>query len=125
MKWWKTFRHYLPKIKEHSKIMAQYGGCSSMAEHLTVDQEVVGSTPISHPETRASQGALFILAGVVADDSNMHFYLPQITYLFVSPTNSLTLPTCPSARRTLMPCGCVLDFVKRSLTIPSVNLPVP
>ena len=26
-----------------------HGGCSSMAEHLTVDQVVVGSTPISHP----------------------------------------------------------------------------
>lgn len=65
MKWWKTFKHYLPKIKEHSKIMAQYGGCSSMAEHLTVDQVVVGSTPISHPDTRASQGALFLLAGVL------------------------------------------------------------
>jgi hypothetical protein len=26
------------------------GGCSSMAEHLTVDQVVVGSTPISHPD---------------------------------------------------------------------------
>ena len=25
------------------------GGCSSMAEHLTVDQDVVGSSPISHP----------------------------------------------------------------------------
>lgn len=27
----------------------QRGGCSSMAERLTVDQEVVGSTPIIHP----------------------------------------------------------------------------
>jgi hypothetical protein len=29
-----------------------HGGCSSMAEHLTVDQVVVGSTPISHPICR-------------------------------------------------------------------------
>jgi hypothetical protein len=27
------------------------GGCSSMAERLTVDQEVVGSSPISHPNS--------------------------------------------------------------------------
>ena len=32
-------------IKSHP----QYGGRSSMAECLTVDQDVVGSTPISHP----------------------------------------------------------------------------
>ncbi len=25
------------------------GGCSSMAEHLTVDQDVAGSSPVSHP----------------------------------------------------------------------------
>ena len=27
-----------------------------MAEHLTVDQGVVGSTPISHPENRLKRG---------------------------------------------------------------------
>jgi hypothetical protein len=26
-----------------------HGGCSSMAEHLTVDQGVAGSSPVSHP----------------------------------------------------------------------------
>ena len=41
----------LPKIEEHSKIMAQYGGCSSMAERLSVEQEVAGPTPVSHPVT--------------------------------------------------------------------------
>jgi hypothetical protein len=29
----------------------RYGGCSSMAECLTVDQDVAGSTPVSHPQT--------------------------------------------------------------------------
>jgi hypothetical protein len=39
-----------------------HGGCSSMAEHLTVDQGVVGSTPISHPkrEDCSFQSSLFI-----------------------------------------------------------------
>lgn len=27
----------------------QYGGRSSMAEHLTVDQDVAGSSPVGHP----------------------------------------------------------------------------
>jgi hypothetical protein len=30
-------------------ISPAYGACSSMAEYLTVDQAVVGSTPIRHP----------------------------------------------------------------------------
>jgi hypothetical protein len=29
--------------------VAQYGGRSSMAEHLTVDQVVEGSSPFAHP----------------------------------------------------------------------------
>lgn len=29
------------------------GACSSMAERLTVDQEVVGSSPIRHPTNKA------------------------------------------------------------------------
>ena len=34
---------------EKSLLAGCYGACSSMAEHLTVDQVVVGSTPIRHP----------------------------------------------------------------------------
>ena len=29
-----------------------HGGRSSMAEHLTVDQDVAGSTPVAHPRKR-------------------------------------------------------------------------
>jgi hypothetical protein len=32
------------------EFIPHYGGHSSMAEHLTVDQAVVGSTPIAHPK---------------------------------------------------------------------------
>lgn len=37
---------------------------------------------------------------------------------------SFTRPTCPSSNRTFIPWGCVLDFVRISFTIPSVNVPV-
>ena len=32
------------------RILLIYGACSSMVERLTVDEEVVGSTPIRHPK---------------------------------------------------------------------------
>ena len=35
-----------------------HGGCSSMAEHLIVDQEVAGSSPVSHPIDPAEAIAL-------------------------------------------------------------------
>jgi len=35
-----------------------------------------------------------------------------------------TLPTWPSSRRTLIPWGCVADFVRISRTTPSVSRPV-
>ena len=34
-----------------------------------------------------------------------------------------TRPTMPLSKRTLIPCGCVEDFVRTSLTIPSVRFP--
>jgi len=37
---------------------------------------------------------------------------------------SFTRPTIPLSRRTLMPWGWVGDFVRMSLTTPSVSLPV-
>lgn len=37
-----------------------YGGCSSMAEHLSVEQDVVGSTPISHPPKMTWKGHFVI-----------------------------------------------------------------
>src|SRR5688572_15280785 len=39
-------------------------------------------------------------------------------------TISFTRPTWPSCKRTLMPCGWVGDFVRISLTMPCVSLPV-
>jgi hypothetical protein len=39
-------------------------------------------------------------------------------------TISLTRPTSPVSSRTFIPCGCLEDFVRISLTIPSVRLPV-
>ena len=44
----------LPMIRTCDKIFkVSHGGCSSMAECLTVDQDVAGSTPVSHPDKRA------------------------------------------------------------------------
>lgn len=37
-----------------------YGGCSSMAEHLTVAQVVVGSSPIIRPKTPSSNSEFFL-----------------------------------------------------------------
>ncbi len=37
-----------------------HGACSSMAEYLTVDQAVVGSTPIRHPKETPYWGVSFI-----------------------------------------------------------------
>lgn len=37
---------------------------------------------------------------------------------------SFTLPTCPSERRTLIPCGWYEEFVSISLTFPSVSFPL-
>lgn len=34
-----------------------------------------------------------------------------------------TRPTMPLSKRTLIPCGCVADFVRTSLTMPSVSFP--
>jgi hypothetical protein len=39
-----------------------YGGCSSMAEHRTVDADVEGSSPFSHPPIKDdSYGAIFFI----------------------------------------------------------------
>jgi hypothetical protein len=42
-------------------IFSAHGGCSSMAECLTVDQDVVGSTPISHPKKKETERFLFFI----------------------------------------------------------------
>ena len=41
-------------------IAPAHGACSSMAESLTVDQVVVGSTPIRHPKRPREEGAFVI-----------------------------------------------------------------
>lgn len=39
--------------------MLNHGGCSSMVEHLTVDQEVAGSSPVIHPK-KTPNGVFFL-----------------------------------------------------------------
>ena len=42
-----------------------HGACSSMAEHLIVDQDVVGSSPIKRPSTFHSNGmGIYYKSGV-------------------------------------------------------------
>ena len=43
----------LKAINAGGIIAPAHGACSSMAEYLTVDQAVVGSTPIRHPKINA------------------------------------------------------------------------
>jgi hypothetical protein len=40
-------------VASNMELVTQYGGCSSMAEHLTVAQGVVGSIPIIRPLKRS------------------------------------------------------------------------
>jgi len=52
----------------------------------------------------------------------------QLSYMWLSYVQasriSLTRPTVPSCKRTLMPWGCMEDFVRISKTVPSVSFPV-
>ena len=45
---------------EHWSLITDRGGRSSMAEHLTVDQVVAGSTPVAHPRNASSVEASFL-----------------------------------------------------------------